>query len=492
MKRIFFLCSALVVLISLSSCEFLVSKSSENSSVTSSIASSSEVVSSSEDSTNSSTVESTDSSKESSSSSTDGNPAEYLKKNGPFTSKCIPSIGSPKILVLPIGLDSSKSTTFNLNLINTAFNGSEAQTGFESVKSYYQESSYGKLNFDFVVPNKWFTPSKSKKYYNDYYSSITGEDGSMLLLKEALTYFNSTYDYSDFDSDNDGYIDAVWMIYNCDIDYIDDNTIYWAFQDNDVNENSYDGVKTSYYAFAGLGFTSEDTDLYETSDIKVDAHTYIHETGHLLGLDDYYDYASSIGAKGGLYYADMMDYNIGDHGMLSKLLLGWVTPTVVTSDAVISLSSFTETGNFILVHNGSYSSIYSEYYLIELYTTTGLNAHDEPITVSGKNYGIRVIHADATKNLDSRGNEVMHEGNYYYTGFKYNNSDTSYLMVDQLRADNSSHNSEYVSTNSLFTTSLTSLKEKFPSYKTAYRTGLFFDMAVLELSSSSAKIEITF
>ena len=68
---------------------------------------------------------------------------DYLLKNGPLTQDVLPSIGSPKVLVIPVNLDNSNATQNALNEINIAFNGTEEETGFESVKSYYYESSYG-------------------------------------------------------------------------------------------------------------------------------------------------------------------------------------------------------------------------------------------------------------------------------------------------------------------------------------------------------------
>ena len=83
--------------------------------------------------------------------------------------------------------------------------------------------------------------------------------------------------------------------------------------------------------------TKEEAATYDPTGIIVDAHTFIHETGHLLGLDDYYDYNDYRGAKGGLYGADMMDNNIGDHGSVNKLLLGWIEPTVVCGAGEINI-----------------------------------------------------------------------------------------------------------------------------------------------------------
>ena len=106
-----------------------------------------------------------------------------LDTDGPLTEGCLPSVGSPKMLVIPVNLDDSNKTDSLLDEIETAFNGTSKDTGYESVKSYYQKSSYGKLNLDINVLDEWFTPKHSKNYYDNYYNNNTGEDGSTLILQ---------------------------------------------------------------------------------------------------------------------------------------------------------------------------------------------------------------------------------------------------------------------------------------------------------------------
>jgi hypothetical protein len=106
----------------------------------------------------------------------------------------------------------------------------------------------------------------------------------------------------------------------------------------------------------------------------------IHETGHMLGLDDYYSYDRD-GSPAGM--CDMMDFNIGDHNGYSKMLLGWIKPRFVDgseSDFTLSLSSFTENGDCIILRNTSTDpwnkTPFDEYLLLQYYTPTGLNEKD--------------------------------------------------------------------------------------------------------------------
>ena len=45
---------------------------------------------------------------------------------------------------------------------------------------------------------------------------------------------------------------------------------------------------------------------------KLDTHTFVHESGHLLGLNDYYCYdTENTWDPAGVL--DMQSYNVGDH-----------------------------------------------------------------------------------------------------------------------------------------------------------------------------------
>ncbi|MDE7106201.1 MAG: hypothetical protein K2O22_03460, partial [Anaeroplasmataceae bacterium] len=273
--------------------------------------------------------------------------------------------------------------------------------------------------------------------------------------------------------------------YNYDVNYDSDDSLFWAFTYWDYEEHEYDGVKSYYYAWAGIDFmhpTEDEAQFYDPSDITVDAHTYIHETGHMLGLDDYYDYDENSGVNSyGFYGCDMMDYNIGDHSSISKLLLGWVTPTIVEGKGTgtIDLKSFTTSGEFILIADHTLTSIYDSYWLIEFYTNDGLNAHDKPYDSNGEAYGIRILEIHAEKNIVK--GEVTENSGTYQTGFKYDNSDESKMFVDVIYEKNPSEfNSYSVDVDCLFQAN-ESMKE----------ASLPFELVVNSISSEKATITIT-
>ncbi len=417
---------------------------------------------------------------------------DSLSNNGPMTDGCLPSTGSPSVLVVPINLDNSKANDSLLDKIEIAFNGTRAQTGWYSVSEYYYISSYGKLDIDFDVLDEWFTPDGTADDY-EYYYDEDGYYGSTLILDEVLTYYEDRIDFSKYDSDNDGIIDAIWLIYNCDVNYYSDESDFWAYVYQHPWAVTVDGLEVCYYGFAGTDFMFEEEPDYPNEDIIIDAHTYIHETGHLMGLDDYYDYNPDIGALGGFYYADMMDSNIGDHSSINKLLLGWIDPIIISGKGSINidLKSFVQTGEVLLISNHNITSIYDEYILIEFYTPTLLNENDMPISPGADGddaYGIRILHIDARIFYNQYGEVDFNNDNGYATGFLYDNSDEEKLFVDTLYCEKTD---EWATAEMLFTPNSSKFGNVYSGYKYHNGAAINFDITVNSMTNSQASLTIT-
>lgn len=428
---------------------------------------------------------------------------DTLKKNGPFSQDAFPSIGSPKFFVVPVNFVDSAKTDELRNDIIKSFTGTSEETGWESVKSYYEKSSYGKLTLDAEVTD-WFTPAHDASYYEAYYDESTDEDGACLLVKEALNHFDSAYDFSEYDYDKDGFIDSIWLVYNAPVDY-EEAKFWWAYQTTTGYDDEWDGVKSSRYGFAGTDFMdpTKEEQSYDVTNIKVDAHTFIHESGHLMGLEDYYDYDPEKGPDNNMFGADMMDANIGDHCSFNKLLLGWVDPIIASGDGKkeVSLHSFTDTGEFMIIADHELTSIYDEYFLIEFYTNTGLNKNDEPIMndmseegeLIAEAQGIRIIHVDARLSLDREGNVVENGDNSYPgTGFIYDNSGTSKTLIENLRADFGPEMEEYLWPESLYTNESGEFGvDIWSTFKLNNGASLIFTLKVKDITDGVCTFDIT-
>ena len=308
------------------------------------------------------------------------------------------SVGDQKVLVVPVqfdaqyyyGYETSPYSDYYLDLMQQAFTN-DADTGdlnWESLRSYYEKSSFGKLNLDFVFSDIYEPEMK----FSEFMSFEMGIGSSLLLseIHENLTINNTSVDFKDFDLDEDGYVDAVWLIYNV-FDQIYTNQVpLWAFKSVNFVEANKDDPVFNDYANCAFSFMTENGYL--------DAHTLIHETGHILGLNDYYnnDYVSPLGA------CDMMSYTLGDHNVYSKYLLNWIEPYVFTGEGSVTLKPSNETGDALIIPASDEfsNSPYDEYLMIEFYTPENLEYNDAIQGVPGygrkfNNYGLRVYHIDA-------------------------------------------------------------------------------------------------
>lgn len=441
--------------------------------------------------------------------------AKYFSDEGYSDPLPLQSTGTYDLLVVPVAFSDKPISAEQLSRLDKAFNGTSADTGWESVSSYYQKSSYGNLNLSYDVQNT-YTSSKTYSYYENYSENITidGETytktGDVLLLEEVLAHYESILDLTNYDTDKDGVIDAVYLIYSAPVAYGDDESIYWAYVTTYPTTDTspkYDGLELGYYLFAGIDFIDEHTgnsnDYYATQSgytpyagLSIMAETYIHETGHLLGLDDYYDYDETQGGGEGLGGADMMDYNVGDHNAYSKLILGWIDPTIVTATQTLNLSSFAASGQTIMVlldYDGTY---FSEYLLIDFYTATGVNEmaanqnesllYYDGSTGVGAKYGVRVYH------VSSSIKEPYSDDYFSFTD--NNNSLTTTPLIKLVEADGEK---KFASTNGYAEASDLwmagdKLSTSFANYTRKDGKKVNFDVSVDSVSATGATITITF
>ena len=412
----------------------------------------------------------------------------------------LPSTGDIHALVIPVQFKGDTITQSQLTKLNTAFNGDEASTGWESVKTYYQKASYGKLNLTFDI-QAVYQAKYNASYYEGFQENYqeggytytrTGEE---IVLMEALSYYESRLDLTQYDTNDDGTIDAVYLIYSADVDY-DEGDFYWAYTTWYYGENQYDGLDAYYYFFAGFDFmdesTANDSSGYGTiPGLKVNAATYIHETGHILGLDDYYDYETNKGCNEGLGGADMMDYTVGDHNVYSKIMLGWLTPTIVNETKTVTIQSSCANASAILIPLNFNNSYFCEYLLIDLYSAQGLNALHSSVNNSylydGASYGVRIYHVSSSI-------ENPYSDEYYGSFTDYNNTSTKYALIKLVEADGEkkfSSSGGFAAASDLWKAG-DRLSDKFPAYTRNDGTKVNFDIVISSVSAASASITITF
>jgi M6 family metalloprotease-like protein len=315
----------------------------------------------------------------------------------------LPSSGDIDLLVIPVTIKGyeKNATSKNKERIEEAFSGDFKN--YYSVQDFYEKSSYGEVSMDVTVSDRFDLGLSPDEIYLQ--RTRYGDDGTYYVLDEALKWYQESTgdDLTKFDSDKDGLVDAVWLVYSApnytnasyDSRY---SSAYRAFTYRDyvnIDEANILEPLGGAYARASFDFLN-----YGYGDSGVDSHTFIHETGHLFGLLDYYNtdgYYNEISGK-----IDTMDIGIGDHNAMSKYSLGWVEPTVVKESGKYTLKPFEEDGDFILIGGDNFkNTAFDEYFTIEYITPTGLNEPDYTTEYKGVNIakgyskaGIRISHAD--------------------------------------------------------------------------------------------------
>lgn len=358
-----------------------------------------------------------------------------------------PLTGSPKLLIIPIWFSDSSTyitdATKKANVkedIQKAYLGSDSDTGWKSVKTYYEQESGGLLTLTGTVSD-WYSVSNSSTYYANDDNSTTRTKA--LVTSAADWYFtnNPSDSRSNYCHTPNTYeLDGVMLIYAAP-DYRaagQSTNNLWAYKYTvGATGSSISNAKANVFFWASYDFMYNEAranlragSAYhggDNSHCTIDTHTYIHEMGHVLGLDDYYDYGDTDYAVAGGF--SMQDYNVGGHEPFSVMSYGWADPYIPLKSCQMTIGAFQDTHDFILLSTGfnSYNSVFDEYLLLELYTPTGLNEFDSTYQYSGSYPkgpnvpGIRLWHVDA-RLLEYYNDEITSNVNTSYPLIMNNNS----------------------------------------------------------------------
>lgn len=200
-----------------------------------------------------------------------------------------------------------------------------------SMREYFLEVSYGDFWIEGDVVG-WLTEP-------------TYQSG--LWFTDFLEQADALVDFNDYDRDGDGYTDAVWI-----------------FHAGPGQEETHDPDHIWSYAVYGLNWMSDDGVIVDRYSCNPEEHANgdivsirvpAHEASHVLGLRDLYDYDAKLDTT--TYYTpnDANDhplvdwcimgyggYNIMTYGTnqpcpqhhcaWSKKELGWIAPTVLSSN----------------------------------------------------------------------------------------------------------------------------------------------------------------
>jgi immune inhibitor A len=195
-----------------------------------------------------------------------------------------------------------------------------------SVRDYYLENSYNNADVITTVAGWYRMPQTYAYYVNGYYGWGAYPQNAQRMAEDAVLAADPYVDFSQFDNDNDGYIDALFVVHaGPGAEITGDPNDIWSHAWNTVNVPYVDGV----YAY---GYSTEPED----GNIGV----FAHEAGHnFLGLPDLYDYDYDSYGVG--FWSLMSFGSWGDGGRRPvhldawcKIQSGFVTPIVPTVNQI--------------------------------------------------------------------------------------------------------------------------------------------------------------
>ena len=224
----------------------------------------------------------------------------------------------------------------------SVFNDMANQVGYKdhgnygSVHDYFYAQSYGKFDVSFDVVGT-YTVSKNMAYYGG-----NDKDGNDLhpqeLIAEACKLADKDVDYRNYDWNNDGAVDHVYVIYAgyAEAAGADANTVWphqWYLSGAQPSlRMTLDGMVIDSYACS--------SELDGTSGNVPDGiGTMCHEFSHCLGLPDFYDTSGNDQSNVGMSGWSLMDYGCYNNGgrtpcaytAYERAFAGWMTLTELKS-----------------------------------------------------------------------------------------------------------------------------------------------------------------
>ena len=211
--------------------------------------------------------------------------------------------------------------------------GSESEyTG--SMRDYYREISNGDFAIGGTITQWWRAPENYSFYCNADGESGTEDDNGYRpypenvqgLIEAALAALDRNIDYSVFDNDADGFLDALFIVHSgpgaeAVVNEEERAGYFWSHKWQ-IDDVEYDGITISTYSI-------------EPQDGTIGV--FCHEFGHVVGLPDLYDTDGSSEGIGewGLMSGGGWGHRAGDPAGSSpthmcgwsKMILNWVSVT---------------------------------------------------------------------------------------------------------------------------------------------------------------------
>lgn len=304
------------------------------------------------------------------------NPQEEKLNNFPTT-------GEVHSLVILVQFADTKFSTvgsdahqfFNSMLNEPGFTYSNGANG--SARDFYVNSSNGKFQPQFDVIGPVTLPKKYSYYGANKGSSVDNPVALEEFVREACTLADPLVDFSQYDHNQDGFIDNIYFFYagKGEADSGDGNAIwphsaYYAdiAKEAEATQKSLklDGVEVGNYT------CSNEINGTVIKPQPAGIGTFVHEFGHVLGLADHYDvnYGMTTFAPGSFDTMAQASYNNNGNtpaafSAYERACLGWLDLTVLKNgvDSLNVLPDLNDSNKAYVVPVGGTND--EEYFIME-------------------------------------------------------------------------------------------------------------------------------
>jgi immune inhibitor A len=253
-----------------------------------------------------------------------------------------------------------------------------------SMNDYYLETSYGQVCVTGQI-TQWYRMPQTYAYYVDGQRGFGSyPHNAQRLTEDAVAAADPDVNFDLFDNDDDGYVDALFVLHagpgyedTGNLNYVHSHA--WS-----ISTRLVDNVYVS-----GYSMEPEETASHTLINIGV----FCHEFGHVLGLPDLYDYDYDSDGTG--MWSIMSGGSWGGGGATpvhfdgwSKLHLGWVNPIMPTENLNHEQIDAVENSPdiYVLYDNGTSAN---QYFVVE-------NRRQRKFDVSIPGAGLLIYHIDET------------------------------------------------------------------------------------------------
>jgi M6 family metalloprotease-like protein len=215
-----------------------------------------------------------------------------------------------------------------------------------SLSHFYHLMSNGSFQvIGDVYPQLYLTP-QPKSYY-----TLAQGRGRGWLNQQIIDWMDPSVNFANYDNDNDGDVDMILFIYRNWDSVPFNGESFQGIADLGFSGNIVRDGKTIRGGFPGSGASQHN--VYTLGDIW---NIVPHEISHYQFGGNHFDYIGKFGIHdGGNGSTVMSGYE--------RLLLGWISPTVISSNTSITLTDAPTTSNYYRININLPGS--DEYFLLE-------------------------------------------------------------------------------------------------------------------------------